>query len=58
VPGRIVIAAEPDGVVNARLHVTAAGLAPGSHPLAFEARDAESGESVASASAFLAGGAP
>jgi cytochrome c oxidase accessory protein FixG len=57
--GRVTITAAADDVTNARLHIIApAAVTPGSHRLTFEARDAESGESVESASAFLAGGEP
>ncbi|MBL8551241.1 MAG: cytochrome c oxidase accessory protein CcoG [Hyphomonadaceae bacterium] len=57
--GALLVTARPDGVVNARVHVTApAGIAAGSHRISFDARDVRTGEHVASASAFLAGEAP
>jgi cytochrome c oxidase accessory protein FixG len=54
--GRVAVTARPDGVVNARLHVTVpSGLTPGSHRLTFALRDSANGEEAKSASAFLAG---
>lgn len=54
--GGVVVRAQPDGVVNVRLHILAPpGLAAGAHDFTFIARDLESGESVDSPSAFLTG---
>jgi len=51
--------AAADSVTHMRLHVVAPNtLARGSHTFSFIVRDLDTGESAASASAFLSGGAP
>ncbi|MEZ5994602.1 MAG: cytochrome c oxidase accessory protein CcoG [Hyphomonadaceae bacterium] len=57
--GAVSVLAEPDSVTNVRMHIIApAGISPGSHNLTFTIRDAESGDTATSASAFLAGAGP
>ena len=57
--GEIVAEAAADAVANVRVHVAVpAATAAGSHPIAFEIIDVETGERASSASAFFAGAAP